>query len=88
MNIKLIFIPMMAMFLLIGVLSVIWPSASSVYALINNQASAATIDQPTSNLTQSNSELPIKQQLKAEILVPIFYNNGTSVEPEKYRNAV
>ena len=82
---KLIFIPMMAMFLLIGVLSVIWPSASPVYALINNQASAATIDQPTSNLTQSNSELPIKQQLKAEILVPIFYNNGTSVEPEKYR---
>jgi hypothetical protein len=85
MNIKLIFIPMMAMFLLIGVLSVIWPSASPVHALINNQASAATIDQPTSNLTQSNSELPIKQQLKAEILVPIFYNNGTSVEPEKYR---
>ena len=85
MNIKLIFIPMMAMFLLIGVLSVIWPSASLLYALINNQASVATIDQPTSNLTQSNSEIPIKQQLKAEILVPIFYNNGTSVEPEKYR---
>ena len=76
---------MMAMFLLIGVLSVILPSASPVYALINNQASAATIDRPTSNLTQSNSELPIKQQLKAEILVPTFYNNGTSVEPEKYR---
>jgi hypothetical protein len=36
-------------------------------------------------VTQSNSELPIKQQLKAEILVPIFYNNGTSVEPEKCR---
>jgi hypothetical protein len=52
---------------------------------INNQTSAATIDQLASNLTQANSELPIKLQLKAEILVPIFYNNGTNIEAEKYR---
>ena len=75
----------MAMFLLIGVLSSIWPSVSPVHAQINNQTSAATIDQLASNLTQANSELPIKQQLKVEILVPIFYNNGTNVEAEKYR---
>jgi hypothetical protein len=76
---------MMAMFLLTGVLSCIWPYASPVHAQINNQTSAATSDQLASNLTQTNSELPIKQQLKAEILVPIFYNNGTNVEAEKYR---
>ena len=85
MNINSVFTPMMAMFLLTGVLSSIWPSASPVHAQINNQTSAATIDRLASNLTQSNSELPIKQQLKAEILVPIFYNNGTNVEAEKYR---
>lgn len=85
MNINSIFIPMMAMFLLTGVLSGIWPSISPVHAQINNQTSAATIDQLASNLTQANSELPIKQQLKVEILVPIFYNNGTNVEAEKYR---
>jgi hypothetical protein len=71
-------------FLLTGVLSGVWPSASPVHAQINNQTSSATIDQLASNLTQTNSELPIKQQLKAEILVPIFYNNGTNVEAEKY----
>lgn len=85
MNINSMFILMMAMFLLTGVLSVIWPSANPVHAQINNQTSAATIDQLASNLTQANSELPIKQQLKAEILVPIFYNNGTNIEAEKYR---
>lgn len=85
MNINSIFIPMMAMFLLTGVLSGIWPSISPVHAQINNQTSAATIDQLASNLTQANSELPIKQQLKVKILVPIFYNNGTNVEAEKYR---
>ena len=85
MNINSIFIPMMAMFLLTGVLSGIWPSISPVHAQINNQTSAATIDQLASNLTPANSELPIKQQLKVEILVPIFYNNGTNVEAEKYR---
>jgi hypothetical protein len=84
MNINSMFISMMAMFLLTGVLSGIWPLASPVYAQINNQTSA-TIDQLASNLTQANSELPIEQQLKAEILVPIFYNNGTNVEAEKYR---
>lgn len=85
MNINSMFIPMMAMFLLTGVLSGIWPYASPVHAQINNQTSAANIDQLASNLTQANSELPIKQQLKVEILVPIFYNNGTNVEAEKYR---
>ena len=77
---------MMTMFLLTGVLSGIWPSASPVHAQINNQTSAATIHQLAPNLTQANSELPIKQQLaKAEILVPIFYNNGPNLEAEKYR---
>ena len=85
MNIISMFIPMMIMFLLTGVLSGIWPSASPIYAQNNNQTSAATIDQLASNLTQANSKLPIKQQLKVEILVPIFYNNGTNVEAEKYR---
>ena len=85
MNIISMFIPMMTMFLLTGVLSGIWPSASPIYAQNNNQTSAATIDQLASNLTQANSKLPIKQQLKVEILVPIFYNNGTNVEAEKYR---
>jgi hypothetical protein len=59
--------------------------ASSIYAQINNQTSAATNDQLASNLTLANSELIIKQQLKAEILVPIFYNNGMNIEAEKYR---
>ena len=85
MNINSKFIPMIAMFLLTGVLSGIWPSVDPVHAQINNQTSAATIDQLASNLTQANLELPIKQQLKVEILVPIFYNNGTNVEAEKYR---
>ena len=79
------FIPMIAMFLLTGVLSGIWPSASPVHAQINNQTTTATIDQLASNLTQANSELTIKRQLKAEILVPIFYNDGTNVEAEKYK---
>ena len=80
------FIPMMAMFLLTGVLLGIWPSASPVHAQINNQTTTATIEQLlASNLTQANSELSIKQQLKAEILVPIFYNDGTNVEAEKYK---
>ena len=79
------FIPMMTMFLLTTVLSGIWPSASPIYAQNNNQTTAAAIYQLASNLTQANSELPIKSQLKVEILVPIFYNNGTNVEAEKYR---
>jgi hypothetical protein len=85
MNINSKFILMMAIFLSTGVLSGIWLSTSPIHAQINNQTSAATIDQLASNLTPANSELPIKQQLKVEILVPIFYNNGTNVEAEKYR---
>jgi hypothetical protein len=79
------FIQVKAMILLIGVLSGIWLSAGQGQAQIDNQTSAAIIEQQASNLTQANSELPIKQQLKAEILVPIFYDNGTNVEAEKYR---
>jgi hypothetical protein len=85
MNINSMFILMMAIFLLIGILSGVWPSTGPIHAQINNQTSAATIDHLTSNITQANFELPIKQQLKVEILVPIFYNNGTNVEAEKYR---
>lgn len=86
MNMISMFISMTTMILLTGVLSgILWPSASLIYAQINNQTSAATIDQLASNLTQANSELPLKQQLKAEILVPILYNNGTDIEAEKYR---
>ena len=84
MNTNSMFIPMKEMMVLTGVLSGIWLSAGQGHAQIDNQTSAATIDQLASNLTQANSELPIKQQLKAEILVPIFYNNGTNVEAEKY----
>jgi hypothetical protein len=79
------FIPTMSLFLLTAVLLGIWPSANPIYAQNNNQTTTAAIDQLASNLTQANSELPIKPQLKVEILVPIFYNNGTNVEAEKYR---
>ena len=79
------FIPMMTTFLLAVVLSGIWPSANWIYAQNNNQTTTAAINQLESNLTQANSELPLKLQLKVEILVPIFYNNGTNVEAEKYR---
>jgi hypothetical protein len=37
-----------------------------------------------SNLTQANSELPIIPLFRVKILILIFYNNGTSVEAEKY----
>ena len=79
------FIPTMTLFLVTAVLSGIWPSASPIDAQNNNQTTGAAIDQLASNLTQANSELSIKPQLKVEILVPIFYNNGTNVEAEKYR---
>jgi uncharacterized protein YneF (UPF0154 family) len=85
MNKNSMFIPIMVIFLLTGVLSGIWPLASPVHAQINNQTTAETVDQLTSNLTQANSELRIKQQLKAEILIPIYYNDGTSIEQEKYK---
>ena len=73
------------MYFLATVLSGILPLASPIYAQNNNQTTTAAIDQLTSNLTRINSELPIEPQLKVEILVPIFYNNGTNVEAEKYR---
>jgi hypothetical protein len=70
MNKNSMFIPIMAIFLLTGVLSGTWPLAGPVHAQNNNQTTAATVDQ-----WASNSELPIKQQLKAEIPVPIYYTN-------------
>ena len=79
------FIPTMSLFLLTAVLLGIWSSANPIYAQNNNQTATTAIDQLASNLIQANSELPIKPQLKVEILVPIFYNNGTNVEAEKYR---
>jgi uncharacterized protein (DUF3084 family) len=84
MNKNSIFIPIMTIFLLTGVLSANG-LASLVHAQNNNQTTAATVDQLASNLTHANSELPIKQQLKAEILIPLYYNDGTSVEQEKYK---
>ena len=75
----------MSLFLLTAVLLGIWSSANPIYAQNNNQTATTAIDQLASNLIQANSELPIKPQLKVEILVPIFYNNGTNVEAEKYR---
>ena len=61
MNMTSMFISMTTMILLTGVLSSIWwPSDSLIYAQTNNQTSAATIDQQASNLTQANSELPLK----------------------------
>lgn len=66
------FIPMKAMILLTGILSGIWLSASQGHAQIDNQTSAATIDQQASNLTQANSELPIKQQLKQKYWYQFF----------------
>jgi hypothetical protein len=64
MNINSKFILMMAIFLFTGVLSGIWLSTSPIHAQINNQTSAATIDQLASNLTPANSELPINSSLK------------------------
>ena len=84
MNKNSILIPVGALFFLTLVLSGVLISAGQVYGQNFNQTTAATTDQLASNLTQPNSEPPIKQQLKAEILVPIFYNNGTNVQPEKY----
>ena len=57
MNKKSIFIPMMAMFLLTGILSGMYSSAGTAYAQSNNQTTAATIDQLTSNLTQARESI-------------------------------
>ena len=73
------------MFLLTAVLSGIFPSDIPIYAQNNNQTTTTSIDQMASNLTAANSELPIEPQLKVEMLVPIYYNNGTNVEAEKYK---
>ena len=64
MNIISMFIPMMTMFLLTGVLSGIWPSASPIYAQNNNQTSAATIDQLASNLTFQLQHLHLQYTLE------------------------
>jgi hypothetical protein len=84
MNKNSILIPAGALFFLTWMLSGVLISAGPVYGQNFNQTTVATADQLASNLTQPISEPSIKQQLKAEILVPIFYNNGTNVQPEKY----
>ena len=73
-----------ALFFPTWMLSGVLVSAGPAYGQNFNQTTAASTDQLASNLTQPISEPPIKQQLKAEILVPIFYNNNTNVQPEKY----
>jgi hypothetical protein len=88
MNKNSILIPAGALFFLTWMLSGVLISAGPVYGQNFNQTTVATADQLASNLTQPISEPSIKQQLKAEILVPIFYNNGTNVQPEKYTNSV
>jgi hypothetical protein len=77
-------IPAGALLFLTWLLSGALTSSGLVFGQNFNQMTAASTDQLASNLTRANSDPPIKQQLKAEILVPIFYNNGTSVQPEKY----
>lgn len=57
MNKDLIFIPVLALFFLTGILSGIWSSAVPVHAQTNNQTTAATIDQLTSNLTQARESI-------------------------------
>jgi hypothetical protein len=84
MNKNSILIPAGALFFLTWMLSGVLILAGPVYGQNFNQTTVATPDQLASNLTQPISEPSIKQQLKAEILVPIFYNNGTNVQPEKY----
>jgi hypothetical protein len=85
MNKNSILIPTGALFFLTWMLLGVLISAGPVYGQNFNQTTAATTDKLASNLTQPISEPLIKQQLKAEILVPIFYNNGTNVQPEKYK---
>lgn len=83
MNKNSILIPAGALFFLIW-MSGVPISASPVYGQSFNRTTDPTTDQLASNITQPISEATIKQQLKAEILVPIFYNNGSNVQTEKY----
>ena len=78
------FVPITAMFLVIVVLSGIWSSVIPGHAQNNSLTTAVTVDQMVSNLTQPNPESSLEPQLKAEILIPTYYNNGTSIEQEKY----
>jgi hypothetical protein len=86
MNKNSVFVPIMAMFLVIVVLSGIWPSVIPGHAQNNNLATAVTVDQLLSNQTHPNPEPSLEQQLKVEILIPMYYNNGTSIEQEKYKH--
>ncbi len=78
------FIPITAMFSVIVVLSGTWHSIMPGHAQNNNLTTAVTVDQLVSNLTQSNPESSLELRLKAEILIPTHYNNGTGIEQEKY----
>jgi hypothetical protein len=84
MNKNTMFVPIVTMFLVIVVLYGIWPSVIPGHAQNNNLTTAVTVDQLVSNLTQPNPESSLEPQLKAEILIPTYYNNGTSIEQEKY----
>jgi len=84
MNKNSTFVSIMSMFSVIVVLSGIWPSVIPGHAQNSNLTTAVTVDQLTSNLTQPNSKSSLEPQLKVEILIPTYYNNGTSIEQEKY----
>ena len=57
MNKNSVLIPVLALFLLTGISSGIWTSAGPAYAQTNNQTTAATVDQLTSNLTQAKESI-------------------------------
>ena len=54
---SILLIPAMSLFLLTGMMSGIWSSDGQAYAQTNNQTTAATIDQLTSNLTQAREAI-------------------------------
>jgi len=72
------------MFFVIAVLSGMWSLVISVQAQNNNLTTAVAVDQLASNLTRPNLQPSLESQLKSEILIPTHYNNGNSIEQEKY----
>jgi hypothetical protein len=56
MNKRLLLIPVVALFLT-GMLSGMWTSDAPAYAQTNNQTTAETIDQLTSNLTAARESI-------------------------------
>lgn len=78
------FFTLTTMFLVVVAFSGILSSVISVQAQSNNITTAGTIDQLISNPTEQDRESSLEPQFKAEILIPTHYNNGTSIEQEKY----